>query len=127
MVLFRPPLSHLCLSMGPSNDKILLSILQPFYNSSQQEMDSAGDDKLLASDVRTGVRLLANGTSVDASNASEAASSSRAPAMFDDQEPATIAQNRRQSLHMDLLNAHEISQVPPHFTRQKTSLDGLVY
>ena len=71
----------------------------------------AGDDKLLASDVRMGVRLLANGTALDASILSEPASSSRVPAMFDDQEPNASPSNRRQSIHSDLLSAHEVSQV----------------
>ena len=72
---------------------------------------SAGDDRLLASDVRIGVRLLANGTSLDADAADQSASSSRAPAMFDDQEPSSKVSIRRQSLQTELLNAHEVSQV----------------
>ena len=76
-----------------------------------QGVSPVGDDKLLASDVRMGVRLLANGTSTDANNANQPASGSRAPVMFDDQELPGNVRDRRQSLQTDLLNAHEVSQV----------------
>ena len=75
-----------------------------------QDSMIAGDDKLNASDMKAGVRLLTNGSPMnDAASAWEPSPPRGTPAMFDDQPQE--ARNRRQSLHTNLLSPLEISQV----------------
>ena len=70
---------------------------------------SAGDDLIGANDMKLALQLLCNG---GVEEPDEPAAQTESQPMFDDdQSTDTLQQDRRTSVHRDLLSSHELSQV----------------
>lgn len=83
---------------------------------------SPGDGMLDASDMRSGLQLLANGACLEVASAPALRPAGGTPAMFDDQPEVPRAQSRRQSLQGDLLSSYEVNQVDSFWCQTGESL-----
>ena len=73
---------------------------------------ATGDDVLDASDMRMGIRLLANGPAHEPAKPSQSLSSEITPETLETESESHAARTQKQSLAADMLSPTEISQVP---------------